>query len=66
MTVILEEPTLTFLTNAEERGTIEEGELEAFAAEHDLDEYELAALRTELEAREVDVAVRAATVSETA
>jgi len=56
VTVILEEPTQAFLGNAEERGTIEESELEAFAAEHDLDEEELAALRVELEAREVDVA----------
>jgi len=56
VTVILEEPIQAFLGNAEERGTIEESELEAFAAEHDLDEEELAALRVELEAREVDVA----------
>ena len=56
MTVILEEPIQAFLGSAEERGTIEESELEAFAAEHDLDEEELAALRAELEAREVDVA----------
>jgi RNA polymerase primary sigma factor len=59
VTVILEEPIQTFLGNAEERGTIEESELEAFAAEHDLEEDELAALRTELEAREVDVATPA-------
>ena len=56
MTVIMEEPIQAFLGSAEERGTIEESELEAFAAEHDLDEEELAALRAELEAREVDVA----------
>jgi len=56
VTVILEEPIQAFLGTAEERGTIEESELEAFAAEHDLDEEELAALRVELEAREVDVA----------
>jgi RNA polymerase primary sigma factor len=56
MTAILDEPTQTFLGDAEERGTIEESALEAFVAEHDLDEEELAALRTELEAREVDVA----------
>ena len=55
MTVILEETIQTFLGDAEERGTIEESALEAFVAEHDLDEEELAALRTELEAREVDV-----------
>jgi RNA polymerase primary sigma factor len=57
MTVILEEPIQAFLRAAEERGTIEESELEAFASEHDLEEDELAALRAELEAREVDVAV---------
>jgi RNA polymerase primary sigma factor len=57
LTVILEEPIQTFLGNAEERGSIEETELEAFAAEHDLEEDELAALRAELEAREVDVVV---------
>ena len=56
MTVILEEPIQTFLGDAEERGTIEESALEAFVAEHDLDDEELAALRAELEAREVDVA----------
>ncbi len=56
MTVILEEPVQAFLGDAEERGTIEETALEAFAAEHDLDEEELAAVRAELEAREVDVA----------
>jgi RNA polymerase primary sigma factor len=56
MTAILEEPIQTFLGEAEERGTIEESALEAFAAEHDLDEDELTALKAELEAREVDVA----------
>ena len=56
MSVIFDEPVQTFLDDAEERGTIEESALEAFAAEHDLDEEELAALRAELETREVDVA----------
>jgi RNA polymerase primary sigma factor len=56
VSVILEEPIQAFLGEAEERGTIEESALEAFAAEHDLDEDELTALRAELEAREVDVA----------
>ena len=54
--MIFEEPIQTFLGDAEERGTIEESELQALAAEHDLDEDELAGVRTELEAREVDVA----------
>jgi RNA polymerase primary sigma factor len=56
VTVILEEPIQSFVGEAEERGTIEESALEAFAAEHDLDDEELNALRAELEAREVDVA----------
>src|SRR5262245_22780318 len=56
MTVIMDETIQAFLGDAEERGTIEESELEALAVEHDLEEDELAALRSELEAREVDVA----------
>ena len=56
MSTILEEPIQAFLGEAEERGTIDESALEAFAAEHDLDDVELSALRAELEAREVDVA----------
>jgi RNA polymerase primary sigma factor len=59
VSVILEDPIQSFLGAAEERGTIEESELEAFAAEHDLEEDELAALRIELEVREVDVAAEA-------
>ena len=64
MTTIIEEPIQAFLATAEERGTIEESALEAFAAEHDLDEEDLVALRAELEAREIDVLapVRAGTV----
>jgi RNA polymerase primary sigma factor len=56
LSTILEDPIQAFLGEAEERGTIEESALEALAAEHDLDDVELAALRAELEAREVDVA----------
>jgi RNA polymerase primary sigma factor len=56
LSTILEEPLQAFLADAEERGTIEESALEAFAAEQDLDDEDLAALRAELEAREVDVA----------
>ena len=59
MSTIFEEPIQAFLGEAEERGTIDESALEAFAAEHDLDDVELSALRAELEAREVDVAVAA-------
>jgi RNA polymerase primary sigma factor len=57
LTTILEEPIQAFLAEVEERGTIEESALDAFAAEHDLDEDDVAALRAELEAREIDVAV---------
>jgi RNA polymerase primary sigma factor len=59
LSTILEEPIQAFLDEAEERGTIEESALEALAAEHDLDDHELSALRVELEAREVDVAAPA-------
>ena len=59
MSTIFEEPIQAFLGEAEERGTIDESALEAFAAEHDLDDVELSALRAELEAREIDVAVPA-------
>jgi RNA polymerase primary sigma factor len=64
LTTIIEEPIQELLADAEERGTIEESALETFAAEHDLDEEELVALRAELEAREIDVLapVRAGTV----
>jgi RNA polymerase primary sigma factor len=44
-----------FLDDAEDRGAIDESALEAFAVDHDLDDDELTALRTELDAREVDV-----------
>jgi RNA polymerase primary sigma factor len=56
LSTIVEEPLQAFLDDAEERGTIEESALEAYAAEHDLNDEELAALRAELESREVDVA----------
>ncbi len=48
-----------FLEEAEDRGTIEESALEALAHEHDLEEEELAEIRAELEAREVEVIVPA-------
>ncbi|HEY7148977.1 MAG TPA: sigma-70 family RNA polymerase sigma factor [Gaiellaceae bacterium] len=59
LSVVFEEPVQAFLDDSEERGTIEESALEAFAAEHDLADDEVAALRSELEAREVDVAAPA-------
>ena len=44
-----------FLAHAEEDGTVAESALEALAAEHDLDEDEVAALRAELETRDVEI-----------
>jgi RNA polymerase primary sigma factor len=52
---IFEELT-SFLDTAEERGVVDETELEALAFEHGLDEDELAALRAELATREIEVA----------
>jgi RNA polymerase primary sigma factor len=48
-------PVLNAIDDAEERGEIEEIALEALALEHDLDDDDLAALRAELEAREVEI-----------
>jgi RNA polymerase primary sigma factor len=59
LSTVLEEPIQAFLAEAEERGTIDESALEALAVEHDLEDEELAAVRAELEAREVDVAAPA-------
>jgi RNA polymerase primary sigma factor len=53
-----------FLEDAEEHGSIEENALEAFAHEHDLDDEELAELRAELEAREVEIVVPDAELEE--
>ena len=44
-----------FLDAAEERGAVDEAELEAIALEHDLDAEEVAELRAELDQRDVDV-----------
>jgi RNA polymerase primary sigma factor len=48
------DPT-AFLDAAEERGMVLEAELERLAFEHDLDEDELAAVRSELAVREVEI-----------
>src|ERR1051326_8703739 len=48
-------PVQTFLDEAEERGVIDESALEALAAEHELEDDDLTALRAELEVREIDV-----------
>src|SRR5919201_1608528 len=55
-----EVPIQAVLDEAEERGTIEETDLEALALEHELEEDELAALRAELEVREVEILAPAA------
>jgi RNA polymerase primary sigma factor len=52
---MFETPILNAIDDAEERGEIEEIALEALAHEHDLDDDELAALRAELEARDVEI-----------
>ena len=44
-----------FIEDAEERGTVAEEALEALAFEHDLDDEELAAVRSDLEAREIEI-----------
>jgi len=51
----IDAPVQAFLDDAEERATLDESALEAFAIEHDLDDEELAALRAELDAREVEI-----------
>jgi RNA polymerase primary sigma factor len=58
--VIFEADLDTFLAAAEDRGIVDEGELDALAFEHDLDDDELRAVRTELAAREVEIARAAA------
>jgi RNA polymerase primary sigma factor len=52
---VLELEVPAFLDEAEENASIEETAIEAFALEHDLDEEELAEVRAELEAREVEI-----------
>src|ERR671937_418068 len=55
LTNIIESPIAVFLQDVEERGTITEDELEAFAAEHDLDADELRELREQVEAVGVEL-----------
>jgi RNA polymerase primary sigma factor len=52
---LLDAPIHAFLEDVEEHGSIDEASLEALATEHDLDEEELAAVRAELEARDVEI-----------
>jgi RNA polymerase primary sigma factor len=55
LTTILEAPVHTFLEELEDGTTVEESALEALALEHDLSDEDLAALRAELEAREIEI-----------
>ena len=55
LSTLLEAPFQALLDEAEERGQIDEAAIEAFAVEHDLDEDEVAALRAELDSREVEI-----------
>jgi RNA polymerase primary sigma factor len=55
LNVFVDLPVPEFLDEVEERGTIEDSVLEAYAIEHDLGEEEAAALRAELEERDVEI-----------
>ena len=55
MSAVLEKDVQAFLEKAEERGLVEEVELETLAFEHDLDEEELGAVKAELGVREVEI-----------
>jgi RNA polymerase primary sigma factor len=55
LTTIIDVPVQALLDEAEERGTIEESALEAFALEHELEDEELVEIRAELEARDVEI-----------
>jgi RNA polymerase primary sigma factor len=48
-------PVQAFIDEAEERGSIDESALEVLAVEHDLGDEELAAIRAELEERDVEI-----------
>jgi RNA polymerase primary sigma factor len=50
---------IAFLEDAEEQGVVDAAALESFAAELELDEEELAALRAELEVRDVEISAPA-------
>ena len=55
MNAVLEKDVRAFLEKAEERGLVEEVELETLAFEHDLDDEELGAVKAELGVREVEI-----------
>jgi RNA polymerase primary sigma factor len=64
LSTVLDSVVPAFLEEAEDNASIEETALEAFALEHDLDEEELAELRAELEAREVEIVAPAPATAE--
>ena len=53
--MFMNDQVTAFLEDAEEQGVVDDAALEAMAAELELDEDELAALRHELEARDVEI-----------
>ena len=53
--MFLNDELTTFIDTAEERGVVGIADLESVAAEHDLDDEELTALRAELETRGVEI-----------
>jgi RNA polymerase primary sigma factor len=55
VSAVLDRDVQDFLEKAEERGLVEEVELETIAFEHDLDEEDVGVLRSELGAREVEI-----------
>ncbi|MDQ3379888.1 MAG: sigma-70 family RNA polymerase sigma factor [Actinomycetota bacterium] len=63
MNSLFEPDIQVFLEKAEERGVVEEAELDTIAFEHDLDADELGAVRTELAAREVEITPPAETTN---
>jgi RNA polymerase primary sigma factor len=55
LSTILDAPVAAFLDEAEDRGTLDESALEALAVELDLGDEEIAAVRAELDARDVEI-----------
>ena len=66
MNAVQDRDVQAFLERAEERGLVEEVELETLAFEHDLDEDDLAAVRTELGVREIEIVAAAVSEEEAA
>ncbi len=55
LSTIFDDPVRAFLDDVEDRGTTDNEAIEALALEHELDDDEVAALRSELEARDVEI-----------